>query len=277
VGAIGVTVRALRDALPMGAGDVTVTNHPAFGGSHLPDVTVVSPVFDPAGKLVAYVANRAHHAEIGGITPGSMPPNASSLAQEGVVIPPMYLVRAGESCEREIEAVLRGAAYPSRQPEENLADLSAQVASNRRGVEAIGALAAVDGGVALRAAMDGVRERARQRLIESLARVRDASMEAGETLDDGARIRVRLRVEGERLVVDFDGSAPVQRSSFNAPAGVVRSAVMYTLRLLIAEPLPLNEGLMEAVDLRNEERRSLLLLRDTVLEDESTTSPYMNL
>jgi len=250
LGAIGVTVRALRDALPMGPGDVTVTNHPAFGGSHLPDVTVVSPVFDPAGKLVAYVANRAHHAEIGGITPGSMPPNASSLAQEGVVIPPMYLVRGGESCEREIEAVLRGAAYPSRQPEENLADLSAQVASNRRGVEAIGALVAVDGGVALRAAMEGVRERARRRLIESLARVRGAAMEASETLDDGARISVRLRVEGERLVVDFDGSAPVQRSSFNAPAGVVRSAVMYSLRLLIAEPLPLNEGLMEAVDLR---------------------------
>ncbi|MFZ4573475.1 MAG: hydantoinase B/oxoprolinase family protein [Phycisphaerales bacterium] len=250
LGAMGVTVRALREALPMKPGDVVLTNHPAFGGSHLPDVTVVSPVFDANGNILAFLANRAHHAEIGGVTPGSMPPGAASLVEEGVVIPPMYLVRDEVSNEGQIEALLRTAPYPSRSPEENLADLSAQVAANRRGAEALSALAAADGGAALRGAMRSVRERSRGTLLAALAPLRGRRMSASEHLDDGAEIRVALTVGEQGVVVDFGGSGPVHPSSFNAPAGVVRSAVMYALRLLIAEPLPLNEGLMEAVDLR---------------------------
>ena len=141
LGALGLCVRSVRDRLNLGQGDVAITNHPAFGGSHLPDVTLVSPVFSPdrdsVPRLVGYVANRAHHAEIGGIRPGSMPPNARSLAEEGVVLEPQLLVRDGVAQWGAVRERLEAGPFPSRAATENLADLAAGLAANRRGVVAI--------------------------------------------------------------------------------------------------------------------------------------------
>ena len=133
LGALGVCVRRVSEQRVWQRGDVVVVNHPGFGGSHLPDVTVVSPVFGQEG-VIAFVANRAHHAEIGGKAPGSMPGDATCLEEEGVVLPPMLIVSAGEERYSEVEDCLRGAKYPSRAVEENLADLKAQVAASRMGV-----------------------------------------------------------------------------------------------------------------------------------------------
>src|SRR5690606_23530056 len=139
-------VREVLKSIDPGPGDVVVTNHPAYGGSHLPDVTVIAPVFDAAGVRVGFVANRAHHAEIGGRAPGSMPAMASSLYDEGVAIPPRLIVRAGVPCREEIAALLADGPWPSRRISDNLADLDAQLAACADGAGALGALAGIHGG-----------------------------------------------------------------------------------------------------------------------------------
>ncbi|HEX2190777.1 MAG TPA: hydantoinase B/oxoprolinase family protein, partial [Longimicrobiaceae bacterium] len=250
LGALGLCVRSVRDALAMEPGDVVVTNHPAFGGSHLPDVTVVTPVHDGGGRLLGYVASRAHHAEIGGTRPGSMPPAATSLAEEGVVIPPAWLVRRGEARWEEVRRLLGGGPWPSRAVEENLADLAAAVAANHRGAELLRALAAEHGADVVRRYMDALRARAEARVREALARLPDGVYAAEERLDDGSPLRVRVEVAGDRAVVDFAGSSGVHPGNLNATPAIVRSVVLYVLRLLVDEPLPLNEGLLRAVELR---------------------------
>lgn len=249
LGALGVCVRAIREALPMAPGDVAVTNHPAFGGSHLPDVTVVTPVFD-GPSLIAYVACRAHHAEIGGVRPGSMSTDARSLAEEGVVIPPMYLVRAGRARWESIEQVLSTGPYPTRSLQDNLADLRAQVASNQRGVASLQEFVRSHSAAELHHAMNALHARAAAGARRALERLIGKPLAALEYLDDGSPIRVRIDAARERTVIDFAGSAPVHAGSLNATAAIVRSAVMYVLRLLIDEPLPLNEGLLDPIDLR---------------------------
>jgi 5-oxoprolinase (ATP-hydrolysing) len=249
LGAMGLCVRALRDAIEMGPGDVVATNHPSFGGSHLPDVTVVTPVYLPDRTLLGYVANRAHHAEIGGARPGSMPPAATSLAEEGVVIPPMHLVRGGEARLHELHALLAGAKFPSRAVEENVADVNAAVAANRSGEQALLRLAAEHGPETIRHYMGALEERAESKIRAALREMPDGIYEALETLDDGSPLRVRIDIEGDRAAIDFSGSAPVHPRNLNATPAVVQSVVMYVLRLLIDEPLPLNEGLMRAITL----------------------------
>jgi 5-oxoprolinase (ATP-hydrolysing) len=250
LGALGLSVRMVRDAIAMGPGDVVVTNHPAFGGSHLPDVTVITPVFSAEGSLLAYVASRAHHAEIGGTRPGSMPPGARTLAEEGAVIPPMHLVKAGLSRLDEFRQLLTTSAHPTRQPDDNLADVQAQIAANHRGAQAIAALAADSGPEDLAATMTALTDRAHARTLAALRRFAGQTLDAQEALDDGSPIRVSIRVTDDgRANVDFSGSAAVHPTNFNTPAGVVRSALMYVLRLLIDQPLPLNEGILRAVDL----------------------------
>ena len=240
----------VREAIAIGPGDVVVTNHPAFGGSHLPDITVITPVHDANGRLLAFVASRAHHAEIGGTRPGSMPPGARSLAEEGVVIPPMHLVKAGVSRLEDFRRVLTDASWPTRQPEDNLADIQAQIAANHRGAEAIAALAAHDGPDQLEHAMAALTRRAHDRTIAALKRFAGQTLRATEALDDGSPINVSISVTlAGRATIDFTSSSPVHPANFNAPRGVIRSAVMYVLRLLIDQPLPLNEGILAAVDL----------------------------
>jgi len=274
LGALGLCVRRVAEALALEPGDVAVTNHPGHGGSHLPDVTVVTPVFATAAagtsadppELLGYVASRAHHAEIGGARPGSMPPDARSLAEEGVVIEPRYLVRRGRADWAGMRQLLTHppeGQFPSRAVEENLVDLAAQVAANHRGVGLLQGLAhaagagsgseagraPVSGVDALCAHMDALRSRAERRMRTVLGALSDGSFLGEERLDDGTPLRVEIRVAGEAAEVDFAGSGGVHPGNLNATEAIVRSAVLYVLRLLAGEDLPLNEGLMAPVRL----------------------------
>jgi 5-oxoprolinase (ATP-hydrolysing) len=252
LGALGVCVRSVARALAMEPGDVVVTNHPAFGGSHLPDVTVITPVHNAGGEVLAYVASRAHHAEIGGISPGSMPTRARTLRDEGVVIPPMHLVRRDGARWEEMERVLRAGPWPSRNVEENLADLRAQVAANRYGATALLEFARAAGEESLRDGMTALMHRASAGAAEAIAALaqRGGRFSAVEHLDDGSALAATITVDGGGAVIDFTGSAPVHPGNLNATPAIVRSAVIYVLRLLVSDDLPLNEGLLDRVKIR---------------------------
>lgn len=252
LGALGVCVREIFNTLELAPGDSIVTNHPGFGGSHLPDVTVITPVFDPADdtRLLAVVANRGHHAEIGGTHPGSVPPSATTLIEEGVVIPPTHLVKAGDPRWEEARKILSGGAYPSRAVDDNLADLAAAVAANHRGVQSLTRLATEHSAHTVAHFMAALRAQAHRRMEEALARLPKRALEAEEYLDDGAKLTVRIEVRDDKAVVDFEGSAPTHRGNLNATPAIVQSAVIYVLRLLISEPLPLNEGILDPVEIR---------------------------
>jgi 5-oxoprolinase (ATP-hydrolysing) len=255
LGALGLCVRTVREVLPMGPGDAVVTNHPAFGGSHLPDVTVITPVFEPPRglaprQLLGYVASRAHHAEIGGTRPGSMPPAATTLAEEGVVLEPFHLVHAGEPDWDEARERLSAPPWPSRSVEENLADLAAALAANHRGAAALAGLVAEHGRETVAAQMQALALLAGERVGAALSCLPDGERRALQRLDDGAAIAVRVAITGGRAVIDFEGTAGVHPGNLNAPPAVARSAVLYVLRLLLDTPLPLNEGLLDPVELR---------------------------
>ncbi len=250
LGALGLCVRSVAEALgPFAPGDVLVTNHPAYGGSHLPDVTVITPVF-AGGELVGYAASRAHHAEIGGRRPGSMPPAARTLAEEGVVLEPQPLVREGEPRWEEIRRRLEGGPWPSRAVAENLADLAAAVAANHRGLEGLSALVRSAGADTVTRQMRALEARAAERMAAALGRLPAGRRQALERLDDGTELRVDIEIENRRARIDFAGSAAVHPGNLNATPAIVHSAVLYVLRLLVAEPLPLNEGLLRDVDIR---------------------------
>lgn len=252
LGALGLCVRSVRERIDMQPGDVIVTNHPAHGGSHLPDITVITPVFDNRDTLLGYVASRAHHAEIGGTRPGSMPPNAATLAEEGVVISPMHLIQRGESRFDEIEALLRHAQHPSRSVADNTADLRAAVAANRRGARALAALAAQHGSDEVAHRMDQLRQRARNMTNAAFAQLSNGVRHATEQLDDDSTLAVTITIAGERAKLDFTGTSPQHPGNLNATAAIVQSAILYTLRLLLgphARDIPLNEGILEAVDI----------------------------
>ena len=249
LGSLGLCVRSLRRAVEMAPGDVVVTNHPAFGGSHLPDVTVVTPVF-AGDELVGYVANRAHHAELGGTRPGSMPPRATCLQEEGVVLTPTHLVRRGQPRYDQLRRLLSGGLHPSRAPDDNLADLRAAVAANNLGAEALGRLAAERGPPELARFMDALRARARDHARAALGALDDGVHTAAGALDDGTPLCVSVAVRGASAVVDFAGTAGVHPGNLNATPAIVHGVVIYLLRLLVDRPFPLNEGLMDAVELR---------------------------
>jgi len=251
LGALGLCVRRLKETLPLRPGDVAVTNHPRYGGSHLPDITVVTPVFadDADGRLLGYLASRAHHAEIGGIRPGSMPPAASNLAEEGKVISPTYLVEQGRPCWDAIRELFLEGPYPTRNVEDNLADLRAAVAANHAGATALRRLAEHHGADTVLHYMDRLEHMADARIRAALLRLGDGVYQAEERLDDGSPLRVRIDLEGDRAHIDFTGSSDVHPGNLNATPAIVRSAVIYVLRLLLREPLPLNEGLLRAVSI----------------------------
>ncbi len=251
LGALGLAVRGLAAEMTLGPGDVAVTNHPAYGGSHLPDVTVAAPVFDPArpDRLMAWVANRAHHAEIGGITPGSVPPNAHCLAEEGVVIPPTLLVAGGAPRWPEIRRLLESGPYPTRSVDENLADLAAQAAANRMGAAALESLARQHGADALAGAMSALSDLAAERMTTALEALGEKRVEALERLDDGTPLQVTIEIRNGRARIDFAGSGGVHPGNLNATPAIVTSAVLYVLRLLLDQPLPLNEALLRPVEL----------------------------
>ena len=243
LGALGVCVREVAKAVSMQPGDTIITNHPAYGGSHLPDVTLITPVFHH-NRLLGYIANRAHHAEIGGITPGSMPANATRLIEEGVVIAPRHLIRGGESCFDEIRGLLANAVHPTRNLADNLADLHAQLAANLHGAERLRALA----DESLPRLMDEILAHSAQVMWRQIERLPE-SISAAEKLDDGSVIAVSMHKTAGKLVLDFTGTSPVHPRNLNATNAIVRSAILYVMRLMLQEDLPLNEGLMEPLEI----------------------------
>lgn len=251
LGSLGECVRKVREALPLGPGDVAVTNHPAFGGSHLPDVTVIRPVFLENGRtLLGYVASRAHHAEIGGARPGSMPHDSRRLVEEGVVIAPTLLARAGRALWDDLRRLLQSPPFPSRAVEENLADLRAAAAASHAGAEALLALASRHGAAEVARAMEDLAALAERKAREALSRISAGRYRAVERLDDGSPLALAIEVRNGAAVFDFSGSAPVHPGNLNATSAIVRSVVLYTARLLAGERLPLNEGLLRPITLR---------------------------
>ncbi|NGP78038.1 5-oxoprolinase [Balneolaceae bacterium YR4-1] len=250
LGALGLCIRRLSESISMQQGDVIVTNHPAYGGSHLPDVTVVTPIFSASKQLLGYAASRAHHAEIGGTRPGSMPPSARTLSEEGVVIPPMYLVRAGVPQWDSIRERLTNAIYPTRAIEENMADLQAAVAANHRGAESLRTLAERYGEDTVTSYMAAIKNEAAIKCRQMLKKIPDSTSDSLEYLDDGSTLKAVIKKEGEQLEIDFSGTEKNHPGNLNATPAIVNSVIMYVLRLLIDEPLPLNEGLLDPITIR---------------------------
>ncbi|MFQ5349282.1 MAG: hydantoinase B/oxoprolinase family protein, partial [Thermoanaerobaculia bacterium] len=255
LGALGPCVRSVVARLELAPGDVAVTNHPAYGGSHLPDVTVITPVWTArsgaagADPPLAFLASRAHHAEIGGSRPGSMPPGASCLAEEGVVLEPQLLVDGGRPRWDELRAQLAGGPFPSRAVEENLVDLEAAVAANRQGVAALAALADEHGEHRLREWMTALARHAADQARGVLSRLPRGRFAASEELDDGTPLVVEVTTRRDGARFDFSGTGGVHPGNLNATPAVVRSAILYVLRLLVEESLPLNEGLLVPVEI----------------------------
>jgi 5-oxoprolinase (ATP-hydrolysing) len=247
LGAMGICVRRLCEVIRMSPGDMIVTNHPAFGGSHLPDVTVVAPAYSDDNELLGYVANRAHHAEIGGIRPGSMPPTATKLIEEGVVISPTYLVSQGEADWDGIRRLLTESMYPTRSVEENLADLNAAVAANHRGMQALQKMARQYGSGIIARYMNALKEKAELEIRRALRMIPDGNYSATQYLDDGTKLKVLIEIKKDTAVFDFSGTSGEHPGNLNATPAIVHSAVIYVLRLLVDEPLPLNEGLLQPI------------------------------
>jgi 5-oxoprolinase (ATP-hydrolysing) len=229
----------------MKPGDSYVLNDPYHGGTHLPDVTVITPVFGSGDQVLFYVASRGHHAEIGGLTPGSMPAFSALIEEEGVLIRDWVLVEHGALREAETAALLAAAPYPSRNPSANLADLRAQVAANEKGVRELRAMVDHYGLDVVRAYMGHVQDNAADavRGVISVLQDGDCSYET----DSGAVIRVAIRVDRERrtAAIDFTGTSPQLASNFNAPSAVARAAVLYVFRTLVAADIPLNAGCLK--------------------------------
>ncbi len=251
LGSMGTSVKEMirRRAGTMRPGEVYAVNDPYHGGTHLPDVTVVTPVFDAAAKILFYVASRGHHAEIGGLTPGSMPAASRDVDEEGVLFDNWLLVADGQLREAETRRLLTEAKYPSRNPETNLADLRAQIAANQRGVAEVGRMIDHFGLDVVLAYMRHVQDNAE----EAVRRVIDALDDGAYRyeMDSGAVIEVRIRVDrGARTAtIDFTGTSPQLDTNFNAPSSVATAAVLYVFRTLVADDIPLNDGCLRPLRL----------------------------
>ncbi|MFI7405776.1 hydantoinase B/oxoprolinase family protein [Streptomyces sp. NPDC049541] len=252
LGSMGTSVKEVirRRGTSMRPGDTYAVNDPYHGGTHLPDVTVITPVFSTQGdRILFYVASRGHHAEIGGIAPGSMPANSRTIDEEGILFDNWLLAENGRFREAETLDLLTGAPYPSRNPRTNLADLRAQIAANQKGVDEVARMIDNFGLDVVQAYMKHVQDNAE----EAVRRVVDA-LDDGEyayETDSGAVIRVRVRVDREnrRATVDFTGTSPQLASNFNAPFAVVNAAVLYVFRTLVADDIPLNDGCLRPLDI----------------------------
>ncbi|MEM8909418.1 MAG: hydantoinase B/oxoprolinase family protein, partial [Bacteroidota bacterium] len=249
LGSLGICARLVIEELDLGPGDVIITNHPKYGGSHLPDVNLLMAVFSKSGERIGYVINRAHHAEIGGSRPGSMPPTANRLIEEGVVIAPMYLVKNGTINWQSIEKLLREAPYPSRAVRENLADINAALAALKTGEAALQHLVQQHGLVKVRHYMQALKDAANTALWKALLPYQQNKFEAIERLDDGHEIRVNIEVHSNQMRFDFNGTSAVHPHNLNANLSIVHSAIIYVLRLLCDSTIPLNEGLMQNVQI----------------------------
>lgn len=250
LGAMSETVkRIISDNSEMAPGDVFVTNDPYRGGSHLPDVTVVTPVHDASARIVFFTASRAHHAEIGGIVPGSMPPFSKNLGEEGVLIRNFRLVDRGESREEALRQLLASGPYPSRSVNDNIADVAAEVAANNTGVQRLRDMIARYTWPVVEAYMRHIQRAAERKMRLALSRLPSQTYAFTDHLDEGAPITVRITVSGETAVVDFTGTGGVLASNLNANRGIVTAATLYVFRCLLREDIPLNSGVLAPVTL----------------------------
>ncbi len=228
-------------------GDAVMLNSPYNGGTHLPDITVVTPWFGGAEKPGFFLASRAHHADIGGITPGSMPADSRHIDEEGVLIDNVFLVRAGRLEEDAARALLTGAEHPARNVEQNVADLKAQLAANRQGVRQLEKAIGRYGLETVEADLRHVRKNASASVRRLIGTLKDGSFEY--ELDGGETIRVQITVDRDRAHIDFTGTSPQSATNFNAPEAVTRAAVLYVFRSLIEEDIPMNEGCLEPLEI----------------------------
>jgi len=251
LGSMGESVRAVLADGKLRPGSAIMLNSPYAGGTHLPDVTVVSPLYDEAGReLLFIVASRAHHTDIGGITPGSMPALSRHIDEEGVLFAGMELLLAGELQTEAVLAALGAGPQPARDPARNLADLKAQLAANERGLKELRAMLDHFGLGLVQRYTTLIRENAAAVVRELIGSLADGDF--AWALDSGEKIQVRIRVDhaARRLLLDFSGSAAQAPGNLNAPAAVTRACVLYVLRCLLGKPIPLNEGCFEPLDIR---------------------------
>lgn len=246
--AVGPTLARLD---PLEAGDVVVVNDPYIAGAHLPDITLIAPIF-VAGRCIAYVASRAHHSDVGGMEPGSMPGRSTEIYQEGLIIPPVLLYRAGVE-QRDIMALILANV---RTPEERKGDLNAQLAALKVGIRRVEELAERFGADALEEGLAAILDYSERRMRRRLADFPAGEWTSEDCLDDDGssdepvRIRLKVQVQPDRMVFDFDGSSPLRRGNINAVQAMVHSAVFYSIKILMDATLPPNAGVMRAVEIR---------------------------
>ena len=254
LGSMGESIKTVMDANAgrMAPGDVYMLNDPYHGGTHLPDVTVISPVFDDAGAAILfYVGSRGHHADIGGSTPGSMPPDSRNIEEEGVLIDNFKLVDGalgGRLREAEARALLAGGPYPARNPDQNMADLRAQVAANQKGADELRKMVAHFGLDVVQAYMGHVQDNAEEAVRRVIGALKDGAYTV--ELDNGARIQVAIRVDTARRSadIDFSGTSAQLPNNFNAPSAVCMAAVLYVFRTLVDDDIPLNAGCLKPLN-----------------------------
>ncbi|PKQ05266.1 MAG: 5-oxoprolinase, partial [Alphaproteobacteria bacterium HGW-Alphaproteobacteria-12] len=251
LGSMGASVRAvIEQNAGMGPGDVYVLNAPYNGGTHLPDVTVVAPVYDAEGRTrLFYVAARGHHADIGGISPGSMPAHSRSVEEEGILIDNFRIVAEGRFREAEMRAILTGGPFPARNPEQNIADLRAQVAACRKGAEELRKMAGEFGLDVVTAYMRHVQDNAEENVRRVIDRLKDAAFV--QKMDDGSAIHVAVSVDRKARTakIDFTGTSAELASNLNAPSAVARAAVLYVFRCMVDDDIPLNEGCLKPIEI----------------------------
>ena len=257
LGSMGESIRTViasrgeaRDGRGMKRGDVYMLNAPYNGGTHLPDITVITPVFLEADDRPAFfVAARGHHADVGGITPGSMPPTSRTVEDEGVLIDDFLLVDAGTLRDAETRALFASGPHPSRNVDQNMADLKAQVASCARGADELIRMVGEFGRPVVAAYMGHIQDNAEEAVRRAIAALKPGSFEL--EMDDGAIIRARIDVntEARTAVVDFTGTSEQRPNNFNAPLSITRAATLYVFRTLVDDAIPLNEGCLKPVTL----------------------------
>jgi 5-oxoprolinase (ATP-hydrolysing) len=248
LGSMGESIKTVirENAGTMQPGDVYVLNDPYHGGTHLPDITVITPVYlDAATQPTFYVGSRGHHADIGGTTPGSMPPFSTRIEEEGVQINNVKLVERGVLREADMIALLQSGEYPSRNPAQNLADLKAQIAANEKGVQELRKMVDQFSLDVVQAYMRHVQDNAEESVRRVITRLKDGAFTL--PLDNGAQIRVAIRVDAasRSATIDFTGTSPQQTNNFNAPTAVCMAAVLYVFRTLVDDDIPLNAGCLK--------------------------------
>lgn len=250
LGSMDRSVESVMRAHPqMKRGDVFVTNAPYNGGTHLPDITVVTPVFGDGANPTFFVASRGHHADVGGVAPGSMTPKATTIEEEGVVLDNLHLVKGGNFLDAEIRSVLDGGKYPCRNVDQNVADLKAQIAANEKGVAELQNMVGSFSLDVVLAYMQHVRDYAEECVRRVIATLRDG--EAEVFFDQGCKIKVKLSIDKEsrEATLDFTGTSHQQNDNFNAPEPVTRAAVLYSFRCMVDDNIPMNAGCMRPLNI----------------------------